>query len=130
MAVLLATIASAAAQPCPTAATCGLAFPKDAGAIDVRDFGAKGDGKTDDTAALLAAIAASGPDTGTDLFHDRIVHLPASTYRVSDTLVKRYRTGNFGSGMMLQGEGPGRTIIRLADNAPRFDDPAHRAPSS
>lgn len=113
---------SAAAQPCHTAA-CQFALPADAGAINVRDFGATGDGKTDDTAALLAAIAASGPDTGDLWWHDRVVYLPAGTYLVSDTLVKRYADKRFASGLSLQGEGVDRTVIRLADHAAGFGDP-------
>ncbi len=120
IAALLAA-APAAAQPCLTEA-CTLRLPRDAGAIDVRDFGAKGDGVTDDTAALLAAATASGGDTGVEWWHDRIVFLPAGTYLVSDTLVKRYPNGRFASGLALIGEGPGRTVIRLADRAPGFAD--------
>ena len=113
----------AAAQPCRSPA-CLLPLPADAGAINVREFGAKGDGKTDDTAALIAAIAASGPDTGDVWWRDRIVYLPAGTYLVSDTLLKRYDGKRFGSGLTLQGEGVDRTIIRLTDHAPGFQDPA------
>lgn len=109
------------------------ALPQDAGALNVRDFGAKGDGTTDDTDAIRAAIAASGPDTGDRWWQDRIVYLPAGTYRVSGTLLKRYRgstsnEGRFASGLALLGDGPDRTTIRLADHAPGFDDPAAPRP--
>ena len=67
-AVLLAAgvIASAAGAPCfaATPAETQLSFPKDAGYLDVRAFGAKGDGKTDDTQAILKALTASGEDMG------------------------------------------------------------------
>ena len=62
--------------------------------VNVRDFGAKGDGTHDDTAALTAAIAAAGDDTGAFFWRTRIVFLPAGTYRVSAPLVKRYADGN------------------------------------
>ena len=55
-------------------------FPLDSGALNVRDFGAKGNGRDDDTAALLAAIAAAGADTGAFFWRTRIVYLPAGTY--------------------------------------------------
>jgi len=56
-------------------------FPNDPSVLDVRrDFGAKGDGVADDTAALQAAIEASsdrGRGGGT-----KILFLPHGTYRV------------------------------------------------
>jgi hypothetical protein len=100
-------------------------FPRDAGALNARDFGAKGNGQDDDTAALLRAIAASGEDTRTRFWQDRIVFLPNGVYRVSASLLKRYQSGGFGSGLILLGESRDRTIIRLADHAPGFQDPAH-----
>jgi hypothetical protein len=99
-------------------------FPPDSGILNVRDFGAKGNGRDDDTAALLAAIAAAGSNTGAFFWRTRIVYLPAGTYRVSAPLVKRYADGKFGSGLILIGESAGSTTIRLTDHASGFDDPA------
>ena len=99
-------------------------FPPDSGILNVRDFGAKGNGRDDDTAALLAAIAAAGSNTGAFFWRTRIVYLPAGTYRVSAPLVKRYADGKFGSGLILVGESAGSTTIRLTDHASGFDDPA------
>lgn len=123
VAAFLLLAGPAAGQPC-RAPACAQDFPADAGAINVRDYGARGDGRTDDTAALLAAIAASGDDTGRQVWHDRLVYLPAGTYVVSGTLLKRYAGGNFASGMILVGGAVDRTIIKLADRAPGFADPA------
>ena len=100
-------------------------FPKDSGYLDVRAFGAKGDGKTDDTQAILKALAASGEDTGPNFWHDRLVWLPNGTYKVSGTLLKRYQGGAFASGMSLIGESRDKTIIRLVDHAPGFNDSQH-----
>jgi hypothetical protein len=111
------------AQPCRLAA-CAHVFPKDAGAIDVRDYGAKGDGHSDDTAAIIAAVAASGGDTGTQVWRDRLIYFPAGTYVVSATITKRYANGLFASGMGLVGAGVDATTIKLADNARGFNDPA------
>ena len=99
-------------------------FPRDSGVLNVRDFGAKGDGRHDDTAALLAAIAAEGGDTGPSFWRTRIVYLPAGTYLVSRPLVKRYADGRFGSGMTLIGEARDDTTIRLVDHAAGFGDSA------
>ena len=65
---LLTTRAAAEATP---------PFPLDSGALNVRDFGARGNGRDDDTEALLAAIAAAGADTGAFFWRTRIVYLPA-----------------------------------------------------
>ena len=100
-------------------------YPKDSGYIDVRAFGAKGDGKTDDTQAILKALKASGDDMGPAFWQDRLVYLPDGTYRVSDTLLKRYSDGSFASGLSLIGESRDKTIIKLTDKAPGFGDAQH-----
>ena len=114
----------ARAAECDTG--CARHFPADSGIINVRDFGARGDGRTDDTAALRKAINAAGPNTGAFFWRTRIVYLPAGTYRVSGTLERRYADGKYGSGMILVGESMSGTIIQLADGAAGFGD--RRAP--
>ena len=52
----------------------------DPGALDVRDFGARGDGRRDDTQALQAGIRAQRARGGS-------LHLPAGTYLVSAPLI-------------------------------------------
>jgi hypothetical protein len=99
-------------------------FPADAGAINVRDYGARGDGLHDDTEALLRAIAASGEDAGPSFWQDRPVYLPDGIYLVSAPLLKRYANGGFASGLILVGQSEAHTIIRLADHAAGFGDPA------
>lgn len=57
--------------------------------VNVRDFGAKGDGVTDDTTAIQAALdAAKG----------KIAFFPPGVYAVSDTLIARTGTKVQGSG--------------------------------
>ena len=70
---------------------------------DVGDFGAKGDGTTDDTAAIKAAIAAAGGGT---------VFFPLGTYVVSDTLVQPDMQTWLGAGTaaVLPGEEKGSCI--------------------
>ena len=101
-------------------------LPSDAGIVNVRDFGARGNGQTDDTKALLAAIrAASAGDTGRSFWHDRFIYVPDGTYLVSDTLLKRDSNGRFGSGLIIVGESQRNTVIRLADHTPGFGDASH-----
>jgi hypothetical protein len=66
---------------------------------DARSFGAVGDGVTDDTAALTAAMGAAA-DAGTGL------HVPAGTYKVSTISVP--------DGILLQGAGRSGTWIKGA----------------
>lgn len=98
-------------------------LPADTGVLNVRDFGAKGDGVTDDTKALIAAIDAAGPDAGPTFWLTRIVYLPPGTYVVSDTLTHHYGNGGFASGMSLRGESASNTVIKLRDHAAGFGDP-------
>lgn len=100
-------------------------FPEDAGVVNVRDFGAKGDGVADDTAAINAALTKSGGDTGPTFWQDRIVYFPDGTYLVSNRIIKRYENGKFGSGSILVGQSRENTIIKLEDNAPGYTDPEH-----
>jgi hypothetical protein len=87
-------------------------FPNDTSVIDVvRDFGAKGDGKTDDTAALQAAIEASSAGTEKRPGHSHIVYIPNGTYRVTNTLVVKSALGPW-----LYGQSRDRVIIRLDDH--------------
>ncbi len=79
-----------------------------------RDFGAKGDGQTDDTAAIQAAI-----DAARDYGKDAIAYLPAGAYRVTNTLTitgSDYTVGGQGWGTALRWAGPeGGTAIHVRD---------------
>jgi polygalacturonase len=97
-----------------------ISFPADAGAINVKSapYNAHGDGSTDDTAALMAAIRDSGTDLGVYFWQDKIVYLPNGTYKISTTLMKKYAaTNGYASGFILVGQSKTRTIIKLAANA-------------
>jgi hypothetical protein len=72
------------------------------GTLNVRMFGAVGDGKADDTAAIQAAIdAAAG----------QVVRIPAGTWRITKTLRFRSARGRHSAGLKLVGEGPNVTMI-------------------
>ena len=65
--------------------------------LSVKDFGATGDGTTDDTTAIQNTLnAGSG----------RAVYFPAGTYRVSATLVVKTKT-------TLMGDGINKSILKL-----------------
>ena len=71
------------------------------GKVCVRDYGAKGDGRTDDTAAFLKAIDALGPRGGQ-------VEVPAGEYLVGELHLK--------PGVLLQGE-PGFGFRRYSEGS-------------
>lgn len=73
--------------------------------INVRSLGVKGDGSTDDTAALQAAIA-----------RHRTLYFPLGRYRVTDTLLLRPET-------VLIGLHPAGTVIDLPESTPAFQGP-------
>ena len=102
----------------PSTDTTG--FPADSGVLNVKDFGAKGDGTTDDTAAILQAVAASGADLGSFFWQNKIVYFPNGTYLISQQITKKYTNGGFASGMMLIGQSEAGTILKLKDNAAGF----------
>lgn len=78
-------------------------LPSQTGWANALELGAKGDGSTDDTAALQHAV-----DT------QRIVYLPSGRYRLTDTLRLRPDT-------VLIGLHPSTTQLDLADSTPGFD---------
>jgi len=83
--------------------------PQPAHSVQVTDFGAVGDGKSDDTAALQAAIR-SAVQAGKRLY------IPGGTYKITNAIEIPLGTGFF-----LEGESHGSvTIMQYADNKPIF----------
>ena len=79
--------------------------------VNVRDFGATGDGNTNDTAALQRAIdeVLFGNFALTTPRLRRVIHVPAGVYIITASL-------KLPSYITLQGEGKGRSIIRQSSN--------------
>ncbi len=74
--------------------------------ISVRQFGAKGDGVSDDTAAIQAALALGGE-----------VYLPAGTYRITPSDPSHKHTFLHHSGNThIHGAGMGVSTLKLADS--------------
>jgi len=80
-------------------------LPPTAAWTNVHDLGAKGDGKTDDTAALQRAIDGH-----------RVLYFPTGQYPISDTLKLRPDT-------VLIGLHPTRSVIYLPENSPAYAGP-------
>ncbi|MDX2114661.1 MAG: glycosyl hydrolase family 28-related protein [Planctomycetota bacterium] len=91
----------------------GIQFPVGAGIVNVRDFGAVGNGVADDTAALNAAFASARAPGSSAKF----IYMPDGVYRITSTVFfTESRT-------TLQGQSRAGTIIRLDPNAAGFASP-------
>jgi hypothetical protein len=99
--------------------------PADA-ALNVKtQFGAKGDGTTDDTAAIQAAISTA---VGVGVNPKSNLYFPTGTYVISKPLEWKLPNGTWSTGADLIGQNRDRTILKLMDAAPGFGNPA--APQS
>jgi len=95
-----------------------IVFPPDAGVKNVKDYGAKGDGVTDDTAAIQKAIDEMKGIPDTLCFPDGIYLISGSLGIFNDKAHSRDRF------LTYQGQSEAGTIIRLKDNCLGFGDPA------
>lgn len=106
-----------------------LFFPEDIGPNVKTEFGARGDGVTDDTEAVRRALAenrtrAEALSNNCDYYGPRpaFLYFPAGVYLVSDTLKL------IGQSFTIQGQGRGETVIRIKDGSPRFADASSPRP--
>ncbi|KAK6334538.1 hypothetical protein TWF730_003752 [Orbilia blumenaviensis] len=79
---------------------------------NVKDFGAVGDGRIDDTAAINLAISSGdrcGTNCGSSTVKPALVYFPAGTYLVSKSIIGYYNT-------QLVGNANNRPIIRAASS--------------
>ena len=127
----------------------GYPLPAVPNVLNVRDWGAKGDGTTDDTASIRRAIAfarAQGNTTlipwshGAPVYVPRVLYLPAGRYLVSDTLqlypdpVLDPQGGvpdnyfEVSLQLLVMGDGADLTSVVLRDRAPGFGDRAKPRP--
>ncbi|KAI1322866.1 glycoside hydrolase family 55 protein [Xylariaceae sp. FL0255] len=68
---------------------------------NVKDYGAKGDGKTDDTASIQAAISAGSRcapgSCGSSSTTNAVIYFPAGTYIISSSIIMYYATNLVGN---------------------------------
>ncbi|MBC7919950.1 MAG: hypothetical protein H7Z75_02570, partial [Ferruginibacter sp.] len=89
-------------------------FPA-AAVVNVKtQYGAKGDGATDDTQAIQRAIFEN---------HGKTLYFPKGTYLVSNRLEARKENGNFRGEFRFYGQSRTQTIIKLKDKSPGYGDP-------
>jgi hypothetical protein len=100
-----------AATSKPSSGTARSFTSRNGDIVNVKDYGATGDGSTDDTTAIAAAfaVACSTTKSGT-------LYFPSGTYINNNTL-----TGSFGVhdqiyGLTIMGDGIGTTIIKQTVN--------------
>ncbi len=79
------------------------ALPLAAAPLNVRDFGARGDGRTDDTSAIMAAVAEARDSA------EPVVYFPAGTYRYSRHIDL--------DSVHVEGAGTSATIFEATNNA-------------
>jgi hypothetical protein len=104
----------------PLCAVEDFVLPADAGAVNVRSHGAAGDGVTDDTAAIRAAIAATvPPNDGGNPNNGRMLYFPNGTYLVSDTI-------SWQRWIRIAGQSRDGTIIRLKNGSAGFNGTADK----
>ncbi len=94
-------------------------LPANSGAINVKDYGAKGDGITDDTQAIQKAIQVVPRDNSKHL----TIYFPKGTYKVSNSLKWLDSKGNWYPYLSFEGESRTQTTIKLKDYAPGYNDP-------
>jgi hypothetical protein len=91
-----------------------------AGARNVKNYGAKGDGVSDDTQAFLDALN-QGRDSRPPFLSAVAVYVPPGTYLIKKTLILWRQT-------LLFGEWTNPPTLVLAPNSPDFQEPSHPRP--
>ena len=89
-------------------------IPPDSGVVNVKAFGAFGDGVHDDTAAIISAIDEAYTLIGP--YQDGIVYFPAGTYLVSQTLKWQNSSGAWEGHLAFRGDDESTTVIQLKDD--------------
>ena len=89
-----------------------------AGSFNVKDYGAKGDGKTDDTAAIRKAVD-SAVKASRDAYAPKTVYFPSGRYVINGTIKLRAVSLQGNKALILQKDK--NAIAFLACQSQRFD---------
>lgn len=101
-------------------------LPPDSGVVNVREapYNAAGDGVTDDTEAIRAAVRYALEQSR--YAAPPFVYLPEGVYKVTGPIEGKVSeigwSGGWRAGMLVRGDGPEKTVVRLADNLPEYGD--------
>lgn len=98
----LLLVGGAASAAAPAASVAGA----DTLVLNVRNFGARGGGRIDDSAAFAAAIRRSNALVAAG--RHPLIRIPAGTYLIDATHLPPFLHGG-----AVRGDGPGRTILRI-----------------
>ena len=85
------------------------------GRYNVQDYGASGDGSTNDTLRVRAALLTV-PSVGGDIY------FPAGTYIVKPTAANLGTLGIGGTYRRIYGDGKGRSVIKVGDSALSYNN--------
>jgi hypothetical protein len=113
------TVAVLVLVDCQPGISTEMFFPTDANLVNVHAFGALGDGRHDDTAALRRAVAESLHPVQKGPRNNVILLIPEGTYLVSDTIDFGESRGET-KRIIVHGAGRERSTIKLADRAAGF----------
>jgi hypothetical protein len=94
-------------------------LPDDSGIVNVKDYGVKGDGISDDTQAIQKAIQSVPRDNSKHV----TIYFPKGTYIISQSLKWLNSEGDWYPYLSFEGESRTRTTIKLKDYAPGYNDP-------
>jgi polygalacturonase len=87
-------------------------IPNDAGVFNVKNYGAKGDGSTDDTQAIRNALADAWSKVGRDVY----IYFPNGTYLVSGPIKQQDSGSRWHAYTSFLGQSQAGAIIKLKDN--------------
>lgn len=90
--------------------------------VSVKDYGAVGDGVTDDGPAFTAAIAYANGLSSSDAAYNGVVSVPAGEYRVATSILMKSRVKVVGYGATLVGPITGYGRIDSGTSVPTSSD--------
>jgi len=94
--------------------TADVVYPPNSGIVNVQNYGATGNGITDDTQSIINAMNAAWNSEA------NVVYFPTGTYRITRTLYWRRSNGDWFAFLRFQGQNQSNTTIKLDNSAAGF----------